>query len=147
MSQQRRERQAREAQVQEPPQRDPAFLRKVIIAVLIVAAFGAAYYFGYQRRAHRYDAFARCLTEKGVKMYGAYWCPHCAEQKEFFGASFKYAPYVECGVPGNTSKTQQVCTDAGIKHFPTWQFPPVGERVEGEMPLEDLGMKTGCPLQ
>ena len=32
-------------------------------------------------------------------------------------------------------------------NFPTWQFPPVGERVEGEMPLEDLSMKTGCPLQ
>jgi hypothetical protein len=147
MSQQRRERQAKEAEAQEPPRRDPAFLRKVIIAVLIVAAFGTAYYFGYQRRAHRYDAFARCLTGKGVKMYGAYWCPHCADQKKLFDASFKYAPYVECGVPGNTAKTQQVCTDAGIKHFPTWQFPPVGDRIEGEMPLEDLSMRTGCPLQ
>jgi len=147
MSQQRRERQVRETQVQEPAQRDPAFLRKVIIGVVIVAAFGSAYYFGYQRRTHRYDAFARCLTEKGVKMYGAYWCPHCADQKKLFDASFQYVPYVECGIPGNTSKTQQVCTDAGIKHFPTWQFPPVGDRVEGEMPLEDLSMKTGCPLQ
>ena len=148
MSQQRRERQAKEAQAQEPPpQRDPAFLRKVITAVVIIAAFGAAYYFGYQRRAHRYDAFARCLTDKGVKMYGAYWCPHCADQKKLFDASFKYAPYVECGVEGNTSKMQPVCSDAGIKHFPTWQFPPVGDRVEGEMPLEDLSLKTGCPLQ
>jgi hypothetical protein len=147
MSQQRRERQAREAQVQEPARRDPAFLRKVIIGVAIVAAFGAAYYFGYQRRAHRYDAFARCLTEKGVKMYGAYWCPHCSDQKKLFDASFQFAPYIECGVPGNTAKMQQVCTDAAIKHFPTWQFPPVGERIEGEMPLEDLSMKTGCPLQ
>jgi hypothetical protein len=147
MSQQRRERQARDTQVQEPAQRDPAFLRKVIIGVVIIAAFGAAYYFGYQHRAHRYDAFARCLTQKGVKMYGAYWCPHCADQKKLFDASFQYVPYVECGIPGNTSKTQQVCTDAGIKHFPTWQFPPVGERIEGETPLEDLSMKTGCPLQ
>jgi hypothetical protein len=147
MSHQRRERQARETPLQEPAQRDPAFLRKVIIGVVIIAAFGAAYYFGYQRRAHRYDAFARCLTEKGVKMYGAYWCPHCADQKKLFDASFQYVPYIECGIPGNTSKTQPVCTDAGIKHFPTWQFPPVGERIEGEMPLEDLSMRTGCPLQ
>jgi len=93
------------------------------------------------------ELFARCLTEKGVKMYGAYWCPHCAEQKQLFDASFEYAPYIECGVQGNTAKLQQVCIDAGIKHFPTWQFPPVGERVEGTMPLADLSFRTGCPLQ
>jgi hypothetical protein len=147
MSQQRRERQAKETVVEPTPEKDPAFLRKIIIGVVIVAAFGAAYYFGYQKRAHRYDAFAKCLTQKNVKMYGAYWCPHCAEQKKMFDASFQYVPYVECGVPGNTAKMQDVCTDAGIKHFPTWQFPPVGERVEGEIPLEDLSLRTGCPLE
>ncbi len=129
------------------PTKDPAFLRKVIIGVVIVLAFGAVYYFGYQQRMHKYDAFARCLTQKGVRMYGAWWCPHCADQKKLFEASFKYAPYVECGVPGTTAKMQAECTDAGIKHFPTWQFPPVGERVEGEMPLEDLSFRAGCPLQ
>src|SRR4029077_539398 len=85
--------------------------------------------------------------QKGVKMYGAYWCPHCSEQKELFDAAFKYAPYVECGVPGDTSKMLPVCSDAQIKHFPTWQFPPVGERVEGVESLDDLSFRTGCPLQ
>lgn len=146
MSQQRKERRA-QAQVEAEPQRDPAFLRKVIKVALLVVALGAVYYFGYHRRAHKYDQFARCLSQKGVKMYGAYWCPHCAEQKELFDAAFKYAPYVECGVEGNTAKMQQVCTDAAIKHFPTWQFPPVGERVEGVESLEDLSFRTGCPLQ
>jgi hypothetical protein len=126
---------------------DSGFLRKIGIAAVIALAFVAVYYFGYRQRMHRYDAFARCLTQKGVKMYGAYWCPHCADQKNLFGASFKYAPYVECGVPGDTRKMQPECTDAGIKHYPTWQFPPVGERVEGEMPLADLSLRTGCPLQ
>jgi len=144
MSQQRKE---RKAQAEEEPQKDPAFLRKVIIGALLVAAFGVTYYFGYHRRAHRYDEFARCLSQRGVKMYGAYWCPHCTEQKELFDAAFKYAPYVECGVQGNTSQMQQVCSDAGIKHFPTWQFPPVGERVEGIESLDDLSFRTGCPLQ
>lgn len=146
MSKQRKERQA-QVQAEAEPQRDPAFLRKVIKVSLLVVALGATYYFGYHRRAHKYDQFARCLTQKGVKMYGAYWCPHCAEQKELFDAAFKYAPYVECGVQGNTAKMQQVCTDAGIKHFPTWQFPPVGERVEGRLSLDDLSFRTGCPLQ
>ena len=83
-------------------------------AALIAAAFGLAYYLG-NRRQHKHDAFARCLTERGVKMYGAWWCPHCVEQKEMFGASFEYAPYVECGIKGETTdrrrfvKTQASC--------------------------------------
>jgi hypothetical protein len=96
---------------------------------------------------HRYDGFARCLSQRDVKMYGAYWCPHCTEEKEWFGASFKYVPYIECGIPGNTTQVVQACKDAEIKHFPTWQFPPTGERVEGEMPLADLSLRTGCPLE
>lgn len=124
------------------------FLRNVIIAAALVAAFAAAYYWGYYRRnAHKLDNFAKCLGDKGVKMYGAYWCPHCAEQKELFGEALPFVPYVECGVYGNRNAEQQVCKDAGIHHFPTWQFPPVGERVEAVMPLADLSSRTGCPLQ
>ncbi len=144
MPQSRKERQpAREVQ----PARDPAFRRKLMIGAVILVALGATYYVGYFRRMHRYDEFARCLSKRDVKMYGAYWCPHCSEQKAMFDASFKYVPYIECGLPGNTSRLQQVCADAGIKHFPTWQFPPMGERVEGTIPLEDLSLRTGCPLQ
>lgn len=145
MSQQRKEK--RLAREEQTPQKDPAFLRKVIIGAVILAAFGVTYYLGYHRRAHRYDTFARCLSQKGIKMYGAYWCPHCAEQKAMFDASFQYVPYIECGIQGDTSKIQQVCTDASIKHFPTWQFPPMGERVEGAIPIEDLSLRSGCPLE
>ena len=108
--------------------------KKAGIALLLLAAFGTAYY------------FARCLTDRQVKMYGAYWCPHCAEQKEMFGESFALAPYVECGVAGDRRAEQQVCKDAGIQHFPTWQFPPTGERVEAVMQFADLSSRTGCPL-
>ena len=31
-----------------------------------------------------YDSFAQCLTDDGVKMYGAWWCPHCQSQKKLF---------------------------------------------------------------
>ena len=119
--------------------------RWAIYPVLIVAAFGGAYYLGI-RSQHKYDGFARCLTDRGVKMYGAFWCPHCTEQKEKFGASFQYAPYVECGVKGQTSGKTQVCQDAGIQHYPTWQFPPTGERVERVFSLEELSDRTGCAL-
>ncbi len=119
--------------------------RWAIYAVLIVAAFGAAYYLG-NRSQHKYDGFARCLTDRGVKMYGAFWCEHCSEQKKKFGASFRYAPYVECGVKGDRSAKTQVCKDADIQHFPTWQFPPTGERLEGVLTLQNLSDRSGCAL-
>ena len=31
-----------------------------------------------------HDDFAKCLNEKGLKLYGASWCPHCQEQKQMF---------------------------------------------------------------
>lgn len=119
--------------------------RWAIYGVLIAAAFGGAYYLGL-RSQHQYDGFARCLTDRGVKMYGAFWCPHCTEQKEKFGASFEYAPYVECGVKGAATGKTQVCQDAGIQHYPTWQFPPTGERVERVFSLQELSDRTGCAL-
>jgi hypothetical protein len=119
-------------------------LRKIVTAVLIVAAFAAVIYFGLRKRASRLDGFAKCLAGKQAHMYGAYWCPHCADQKEMFGSSFQYVPYVECGVPGSHDEAQ-FCKDAGIKHFPTWQFADA-ERVEGTLALQTLGTKTGCSL-
>jgi hypothetical protein len=120
--------------------------RIALYGVVIVAAFGFSYYFGYHRSQHKYDEFARCLGDRGVKMYGAWWCPHCTDQKEKFAASFEYVPYVECGVKGNPKGQNPVCLDAGIKHFPTWQFPPTGERVERVFSLQELSDRTGCSL-
>lgn len=77
-------------------------------------------------------------------MYGAYWCPHCAEQEEMFGGAFQYVSYVECGVAGSREEAAH-CVQAGIKHFPTWQFAD-GERREGAQGLQALGEKTGCGL-
>ena len=119
--------------------------RMALYAVLLVAALGAGYYVR-NRGQHKHDAFARCLKERGVKMFGAWWCPHCVEQKEKFGASFEYAPYVECGIKGDVHGRAQVCKDENIKGFPTWQFPPTGERVEQVLTLKELSDRTGCPL-
>src|ERR1700690_1936658 len=142
MSQERRERRNKELGVGAS---GPNWKRIALYAVLIAAAFCLAYYLG-NRTQHKHDAFARCLTDRGVKMYGAWWCPHCQEQKEKFGASFEYAPYVECGIKGDLHGQSQVCKDEGIKHYPTWQFPPTGERVDRIFTLEELSDRTGCPL-
>lgn len=73
--------------------------------------------------AAKYDSFAKCLTEKGVKMYGAYWCGHCANQKKAFGESFKYVNYIECADENNRNIQLEVCVKAGIEGYPTWEFP------------------------
>ncbi|MBI5798638.1 MAG: hypothetical protein HZB10_01775 [Candidatus Yonathbacteria bacterium] len=89
------------------------------------------------------EEFAQCLTANGVKMYGAYWCPHCQNQKELFGDTFKYVTYIECASNENLEK--KVCEKAGVERFPTWFFSD-GSRIEGELSLDKLSEKTKCIL-
>lgn len=140
MSQERRKRQQERHGVSETK----PVPHTVIIAIAIVVVFAVAYYFIRHRQTGRLDVFAKCLTAKQAKMYGAYWCPHCEDQKEKFGSSFQYAPYVECGIKGSQA-IASVCTEAGIKRFPTWIFGD-GTRVEGAHELDFLGEQTGCSL-
>jgi hypothetical protein len=117
------------------------FLIMAALAVLILLViFG----FGREDGPSDYDAFAQCLAEKGVKMYGAYWCGHCNSQKEMFGDSWKYMDYVECSLPGGAGQTQE-CADAGIRGYPTWEFPG-GKRLSGEISFPDISANSGCEL-
>jgi hypothetical protein len=110
------------------------------IAMVLILAYAGFWYYSN----HRYDEFAKCLSTKQVKMYGLYWCPHCADQKAMFGKAFQYVPYVECGIKGS-HEMAPACTAAAVKLFPSWQFgtnPP----VEGVFPMQELSDKTGCSL-
>lgn len=121
-----------------------AALRKFAVIVLAAAAFAGVWYLGKWQGRLRADHFAQCLSDKGAVMYGLYWCPHCEEQKELFGASFRKVHYVECGTPDHHE--QPYCTQAGLKNFPTWRFAD-GESHEGGVTLQDLATKTGCSAQ
>ncbi len=77
-------------------------------------------------------------------MYGAYWCQHCNSQKEMFGESWHHINYIECSLPNRAGQTQ-ICADAGVKAYPTWEFND-GSRIEGGMTLLQLAQKTGCSL-
>ena len=92
-------------------------------------------------------AFAQCLTEKGVKFYGAWWCPNCQNQKDKFGEAFQYVDYIECErVPGTSrGDTIDACKAANIESFPTWDFSD-GTRKTGDLPLETLSEFSGCSL-
>src|SRR6202000_389727 len=115
MSEERRKRKEEREREQQPPDYGKLF-RKVGIALLIVAAFGAAYYLGTRKRVSRLDSFAQCMSSKGAKMYGLYWCPHCEEQKEDFESAFQYINYTECGIKGEHKETDS-CLQAGVKQF------------------------------
>lgn len=90
----------------------------------------------------KYAKLAQCLTEKDVVMYGAFWCPHCANQKKVFGDDFQFVTYQECddrGAGGNST----LCKSKGVTSYPTWFFPGQGNLV-GEQPVEELAKFANC---
>ena len=90
----------------------------------------------------KYAEVAKCLTQKGVVMYGAYWCPHCVNQKKFFGDDAQFLTYQECddnGVGGN----RKLCLEKGVTSYPTWIFPGQGN-LTGEQSIIDLAKLANC---
>ena len=117
------------------------FIRAGALAAVCLSAvtFSAA------DKPAKLDGFARCLGEKKAAMYGAFWCEHCREQKELFGDSAKYLPYVECSEKGAPRKFTEQCTALGIRRTPTWIFE--NDRVDGKvLSLQELSQKSGCRL-
>lgn len=90
------------------------------------------------------EAFAQCLRQKHALFYGAFWCPHCQEQKALFGTSQRSLPYVECSTPDGRSE-MSICRSKGIREYPTWEFAD-GSRETQVLSLSRLAEKTGCPL-
>lgn len=114
----------------------------VVAGLLAVGIIGWAVVKG--KTPSPYNDFAQCLTDKGVKMFGAWWCPHCAAQKELFGSAFKKINYIECSPNGSQDMSQQ-CKDEGVKGYPTWRFPS-GPDLSGEQTFKVLGDKVGCSV-
>jgi len=86
------------------------------------------------------EGLARHLTATGAKFYGAYWCPHCTNQKEMFGKAATLLPYIECD-PRSPVGQPQVCAAAQIRAYPTWEIN--GRRFEGELTLRQLAELSG----
>jgi hypothetical protein len=130
---------------QEARESDGSKSKKVLLYVIIGTLFAGAYLAGRYYRNHKYDSFAKCIATRNAKMYGLYWCSHCADQKREFGSSFHYVPYVECASENDPHELTPTCKAAGVKLFPSWQFgsePP----KEGVLSLQELSQKTGCSL-
>lgn len=85
---------------------------------------------------------AQHLTDVGAKMYGAWWCPHCHDQKQLFGkTAAKTIPYVECAEDGQNSQTQLCRSVPEVEGFPTWEVN--GEFFVGAQSLNTLADASG----
>ena len=126
------------------PRKGPSWIWILIVIGVLFGAWAGYHYYSY-RNGSTLDGFAKCVSSKGTRMYGAWWCPHCADQKESFGFAFQYVTYTECGIEGQMHSMNEQCKNAGIKNFPTWQFAD-GHLEEGVLSLPDLSAKTGCKL-
>lgn len=116
----------------------------IFVGIFIIAIIAVSFFIYKDAKAPgQYDNLAKCLTEKGVKFYGAFWCPHCQNEKAMFGKSKQYLPYVECSQP-NRDQTQ-ICIDNKIVGYPTWVFPD-GTRMEREIKPEEFPGLISCPL-
>jgi uncharacterized membrane protein len=79
---------------------------------------------------------ASMLREANTKMYGAFWCSHCYDQKQTLGLpAFQSIQYIECSRDGYQSQADQ-CRERNIPGYPTWEIN--GELYPGEQTLEEL---------
>jgi glutaredoxin len=87
------------------------------------------------------NSLAQYLAKRGVKFYGAYWCPHCQHQKELFGKeAVNYLPYVECARDAQNSQAQ-LCKEKKVELFPSWEIN--GKIIPGSKSLKELAKITG----
>ena len=112
-----------------------------IVILLVLGAYGLML---NDAKPGKYDNFAQCLSDKGAKMYGAYWCPHCQDQKQLFGKSFDKVTYIECSLP-NQGGQNELCNNQNITSYPTWEFAE-GDKQLGALSLETLSSLTNCSI-
>ena len=90
-----------------------------------------------------FGSFAKCLSERGAVMYGAFWCSHCKQEKDLFGDSFQFINYVECDKNGENANPSE-CVEKDIIGYPTWIID--GIKQEGFQSLEQLSKYSNCKL-
>ena len=86
-------------------------------------------------------ALAEHLTASGAKLYTAYWCPHCHDQKELFGRqATEKLTVIECAPDGRNSQ-RELCEAKKIEGYPSWEIK--GQVDSGVKPLAKLAEASG----
>lgn len=108
------------------------------------------------------DALANCLADKGVKEYGAFWCPNCAKQEQMFGASYSIIKergvYIECDPRCDKPENElpiacrgivgqpELCLEKGVDRYPHWEFQD-GKVLLGVREFSELAENSGCQYE
>ncbi|MBI2135874.1 hypothetical protein HYU06_02270 [Candidatus Woesearchaeota archaeon] len=132
------------------------FNKKLYVTVLALALIFLVACSSYPYKVEEVDTFAKCLTEKGVKYYGAFWCSNCAKQNKMLGTSKQYINYIECDprctkddsgkLPaycGGNVGNPELCIEKKVEKYPDFEFAD-GSRLVGVQQFETLAAKTGC---
>ncbi len=131
--------------VRQPPNWTTSLKEGLVIAFLLVGGLHLHFSGVFDAAAGPEDpqlqALAIHLTDKGVKFYGAYWCPRCQQQKAAFEASGERLPYVECSSGGRGSALTKACVAENVKSFPTWIIGK--QRMTGLQTPRSLAAATG----
>ncbi len=84
--------------------------------------------------------FAKFLSDNNIKMFSAYWCPHCHDQKQLFGKkAVDELSIIECAQDGKNNQ-YKLCREKQIEGFPSWEIN--GEIYSGVKDLNDLAIMT-----
>ena len=120
-------------------EKNPNF-RKYIISLLIglIVLVSVVTGFSYSQKSGDFDSFAKCLTGKGVIMYGNDHCSFTNHQVNYFGKSDKYINYVKC------TDNPELCNSKGISITPTWEIE--GKMYEQVQTFDKLSALTGCKI-
>ncbi len=115
--------------------------KTILLVFLFILVFIIVIFVSYNSKNQNknLDAFAQCLTEKGLKVFGIKNCSWCQKQKNDFGSSFKYLNYIECDIDPKT------CLENKIEATPTWILPD-NQKIVGYQTLEQLSKLSQCPL-
>ncbi len=112
----------------------------LIIVLAIIVVFLIILVFWTSNKVNpELDSFAKCLTEKGLTMYGTEFCSWCQKEEANFKDAWQFISYVNC------QKDPQRCLAVDIEQTPTWVFPD-GKKLTGYQGLEKLSKESGCPL-
>ncbi|MAE13248.1 hypothetical protein CMO92_01670, partial [Candidatus Woesearchaeota archaeon] len=115
----------RQRSEQKAASRNKKFFISGAVVVLILAV--GIYAVKQSKAPGHYDNLAKCMTEKGVVVYGAEWCKYTAEQKTNFGKSFEYVTY------------KDYSENSAVKITPTWVIDGLMyERVQSMDRLAEL---------
>ena len=117
-----------------------------IFGIIIVSLIPFIIFNFTQGEKENYDEFAKCITEKGVNMYGSFRCGICAKTRNLFGDSFQYINEIECHPQGENPQVN-LCLEKSVEGTPTWILEPAfieEKRYTGFLSIKELEDFSGC---